>query len=150
MFWQASDILACDAVSVDEWFPTFCRTVMPSFSRVKLSKKNSCFSWTTDPEDQSITILQNTGKHSLLTQQHSCTFWKTSVISMATVRTWNLTQLHLYHTTQCLIPHYSSLHCYFVSWGTVFRPYVRNWNTAAVSLGICCCLVLYSAVLLKV
>ena len=81
-----------------------------------------------------------------LTQQHSCTFWKTSVFSIATVRTWNLTQLHLYHTTQCLIPHCSSLHCHFVSWGTVFGPYVRNWNTADISLGICCCRVLYSAV----
>ena len=39
-------------------------TVMPSFSRIKPSMKNSYFSWTTDPEDQSITILENTGKHS--------------------------------------------------------------------------------------
>jgi hypothetical protein len=44
----------------------------------------------------------------------------------------------LYHTAQCLVPHYSSPHSYFVSWGTVFRLYVRNWNTAAISLCICC------------
>jgi len=84
-----------------------------------------------------------------LTQQHSCTFWKTSVLSIATVRTWNLAQLHLYHSTECLLPHYNSLHCHFVSWGTVFGPYVRNWNTADISLGICCCLVLYSAMQLS-
>jgi hypothetical protein len=86
MFREHLDLLQCDAVSLGEWFLMLLRTVVPSFARIKLSKKNSYFSWTTDSEDQGITIFKKTGSHSL-TQQHSCTFWKTSVLIIATVRT---------------------------------------------------------------
>jgi hypothetical protein len=126
-----------------------CRTVMPSFSRIKLSKKNSYFSWTTDPEDQK---HHNPLKH-----------WEPLTVSSSNTAAHSgrpqslalppcepeISRSYIYTTLQCLIPHYSNLHCHFVSWGTVFGPYVRNWNAAAISLGICCCLVLYSAVQLK-
>jgi hypothetical protein len=129
MFWQGSDLLECDAVSVDEWFPTICGTVNCDafiFKDQAIQEEVAIFLGllTQRPKHHSpskhleaLTLLPSN-------QQHSCKFWKTSVLSIAAVRTWNLAQLHLCHSTQCLIPHYRSLHCHFVSWGTVFRPYV--------------------------
>jgi hypothetical protein len=43
MFKEDSNLLECDVVSVGEWFLMLQRSVRPSFSRIKLSRRIAVF-----------------------------------------------------------------------------------------------------------